>query len=124
MSLNGLTIYYFRWGYASNFIVGFAIFWIVYLFIKGYIPEWVPVPWCQNSSHRRCGAPLQIVSRWLIFIVFGAVLMSCGAGDLLMKLANVATGKFTGGAAHAAVAASAMFGTVSGAQFQMLFPQG
>ena len=32
-----------------------------------------------------------------------------------MKLANVATGKFTGGAAHAAVAASAMFGTVSGA---------
>ena len=118
----------------GNFIVGFAIFWIVYLFIKGYIPEWVPVlgsgaghdTFVQNFNFITqamwidtggiYGAPLQIVSRnVLIFIVFGAVLMSCGAGDLLMKLANVATGKFTGGAAHAAVAASAMFGTVSGA---------
>ena len=51
----------------------------------------------------------------LIFIVFGAVLMASGAGDLLMKIANIATGRFTGGAAHAAVASSALFGTLSGA---------
>ncbi len=32
-----------------------------------------------------------------------------------MKIANRATGRFTGGAAHAAVASSALFGTLSGA---------
>lgn len=32
-----------------------------------------------------------------------------------MKIANIATGRFTGGAAHAAVASSALFGTLSGA---------
>ena len=50
-----------------------------------------------------------------IFIVFGAVLMASGAGDLLMKIANRLTGAFTGGAAHAAVASSALLGTPSGA---------
>ena len=65
----------------GNFIVGFAIFWIVYLFIKGYIPEWVPVlgsgaghdTFVQNFNFITqamwidtggiYGAPLQIVSR-------------------------------------------------------------
>ena len=62
------------------------------------------------------GQPLQAVSgNVLIFTVFGAVLMASGAGDLLMKIANRATGRFTGGAAHAALASSALFGTLSGA---------
>ena len=41
--------------------------------------------------------------------------MASGAGDLLMKLANRLTGRFTGGAAHASVASSALFGMLSGA---------
>lgn len=49
------------------------------------------------------------------FIVFGAVLMALGAGDLLMKTVNRLTGRFTGGAAHATVASMALFGTLSGA---------
>ena len=118
----------------GNFIVGFALFWLVYLFVKGFIPEWVPVLG-GGASHDTVaqnftfitqafwvdtggifGAPLQVVSRnVLIFIVFGAVLLSAGAGGLLMKIANRLTGGLTGGAAHAAVASSAMFGTVSGA---------
>ena len=118
----------------GNFIVGFALFWLVYLFIKGLIPHWVPVLG-GGASHDTIaqnftfitqafwvdtggvfGAPLQVVSRnVLIFIVFGAVLLSAGAGGLLMKIANRLTGGLTGGAAHAAVASSAMFGTVSGA---------
>ena len=62
------------------------------------------------------GAPLQVVSRnVLIFIVFGAVMLSSGAGGLLMKIANRVAGGLAGGAAHAAVASSAMFGTISGA---------
>ena len=70
--------------------------------------------WAQTGG--MFGQPLQVVSgNVLIFIVFGAVLMASGAGDLLMKIANLLTGRFTGGAAHAAVASSALFGTLSGA---------
>ena len=120
--------------YFGNFIVGFAIFWIIYLFVKGILPEWLPVFGAGASNDTVYqnltfmtqafwvdtggvfGAPLQVVSRnVLVFIVFGAILMSCGAGGLLMKIANLLTGHLTGGAAHAAVASSAMFGTISGA---------
>jgi TRAP transporter 4TM/12TM fusion protein len=70
--------------------------------------------WAQTGG--MFGQPLQVVSgKVLIFIVFGAVLMASGAGGLLMKIANRLTGRFTGGAAHAAVASSALFGTLSGA---------
>jgi TRAP transporter 4TM/12TM fusion protein len=120
--------------YFGTFITGFTIFWIIYLFIKGLLPEALPV-FGSGASHNSFiqnytfitqafwvdtgglfGTPLQVVSRnVLIFIVFGAVLMACGAGGLLLKLANIATGRLIGGAAHAAVASSAMFGTVSGA---------
>ena len=66
-----------------------------------------------GKRHASFGQPIQVVSgNVLIFIVFGAVLMASGAGDLLMKIANRATGRFTGGAAHAAVASSALFGTL------------
>lgn len=118
----------------GNFIVWFTVFWITYLFLKGFIPEAVPIfgggasrdTFFQNfhfitqafwvDTGGVFGAPLQVVSRnVLIFIVFGAVMMSCGAGTLLMKIANRLTGGLTGGAAHAAVASSAMFGTISGA---------
>ena len=117
----------------GTFIVAFTLFWFVYLFIKGLIPSAVPV--FGGAAHDSpvqnfnfitqafwvdtggvFGAPLQVVSRnVLIFIVFGAVLLSSGAGGLLMKIANVLTGGLAGGAAHAAVASSAMFGTISGA---------
>jgi TRAP transporter 4TM/12TM fusion protein len=61
------------------------------------------------------GRPVEVVSRIvLIFIVFGAVLQQSGAGEILLKLALAATGRFSGGPAHAAVAASALFGSLSG----------
>ena len=70
--------------------------------------------WSQTGG--MFGQPLQVVSgNVLIFIVFGAVLMASGAGGILMKIANLLTGRFVGGAAHAAVASSALFGTLSGA---------
>ena len=70
--------------------------------------------WAQTGG--MFGQPLQVVSgNILIFIVFGAVLTASGAGELLLKLANRLTGRLTGGAAHAAVASSALFGTLSGA---------
>ena len=61
------------------------------------------------------GRPVEVVGRIvLIFIVFGAVLQQSGAGEILLRLALAATGRFPGGPAHAAVAASALFGSLSG----------
>lgn len=125
-------ILYLTWRQFGTFIVGFCLFWIIYFFIRGWLPAWTGIFagsdatfaqsmrsmvlnfWSQTGG--MFGQPLQVVSgNVLIFIAFGAVLMASGAGDLLMKIANRLTGRFTGGAAHAAVASSALFGTLSGA---------
>lgn len=50
-----------------------------------------------------------------IFVVFGAFLQKSGAGDWFIKIALAATGHLTGGPGKAAVIASALFGTISGA---------
>jgi len=123
---------YLTWRFYGGFIVGFCVFWIVYFFVRGYLPDWTGIFagsqstasqtmrsmvlnfWAQTGG--MFGQPIQVVSgNVLIFIVFGAVLMASGAGELLMKIANRLTGGLTGGAAHAAVASSALFGTLSGA---------
>lgn len=126
-----LTLY-LTYRFFGGFIVGFCLFWIVYFFIRGYLPDWTGIFAGSDSSFAQSmrsmvlnfwaqtggmfGQPIQVVSgNVLIFIVFGAVLMASGAGDLLMKIANRLTGGLTGGAAHAAVASSALFGTLSGA---------
>ena len=127
-----LLTLYLTWRHFGGFIVGFCLFWVAYFFMRGFLPDWTGIFagseatfgqnlrsmvlnfWSQTGG--MFGQPLQVVSgNVLIFIVFGAVLMASGAGDLLLKLANRLTGRFTGGAAHAAVASSALFGTLSGA---------
>ena len=126
-----LTLY-LTWRLFGAFIVGFCLLWIVYFFVRGTLPDWTGLLtgsqstpaqglrsmllnfWAQTGG--MFGGPIQTVaSNVLIFIVFGAVLMASGAGELLMKIANRLTGGMTGGAAHAAVASSALFGTLSGA---------
>ncbi len=123
---------YLTWRMFGGFIVAFCLFWVIYFFVKGYLPGWTGILagsestfgqnlrqmilqfWAQTGG--MFGQPIQVVTgNVLIFIVFGAVLMSSGAGDLLMKIANRLTGGMTGGAAHASVASSALFGTLSGA---------
>ncbi|WP_424970526.1 TRAP transporter permease [Dinoroseobacter sp. S76] len=123
---------YLTWRMFGGFIAGFCLFWVIYLFVRGDLPSWTGILlgsdatfeqnlramvqnfWAQTGG--MFGQPIQVVAgNVLIFIVFGAVLMGSGAGDLLMKLANRLTGRFTGGAAHASVASSALFGTLSGA---------
>lgn len=123
---------YLTWRMFGHFIVWFSLFWIIYFFVRGYLPEWMGIFAGSDSTFAQSvramvlnfwsqtggmfGQPLQVVSgNILIFIVFGAVLMASGAGTLLMKIANILTGRLTGGAAHAAVAGSALFGTLSGA---------
>jgi len=123
---------YLTWRFFGGVIVGFCLFWLIYFFVRGLLPDWTGIFagsestfaqsmrsmvlnfWAQTGG--MFGQPIQVVTgNVLIFIVFGAVLMASGAGSLLMKIANRVTGGLTGGAAHAAVASSALFGTLSGA---------
>ena len=127
-----LVTLYLTWRMYGGFIAGFCLFWVLYLFLRGDLPGWFGIlvgsdaPFDQNframvqnfwsQTGGMFGQPIQVVSgNVLIFIVFGAVLMASGAGDLLMKISNRLTGGFIGGAAHASVASSALFGTLSGA---------
>ena len=130
-AITAITLY-LTYRLFGGFIVGFCVFWIIYFFIRGHIPEWGGIFAGSESSFAQSmrsmvlnfwsqtggmfGQPVQVVSgNVLIFIVFGAVLTASGAGGLLMKIANRLTGGLTGGSAHAAVASSALFGTLSGA---------
>jgi TRAP-type uncharacterized transport system fused permease subunit len=46
------------------------------------------------------GRPVEVIGRIvLIFVVFGAVLQQSGAGEVLLKIALAATGRFSGGPA-------------------------
>lgn len=61
------------------------------------------------------GLPISVVIELLfIYIVFGLVLEATGAGPALIKMAVRATGRVPGGSAHAAILASALFGSMSG----------
>ncbi|MDP6427836.1 MAG: TRAP transporter fused permease subunit [Rhodospirillales bacterium] len=55
-----------------------------------------------------------VISLIFIFIIFGAVLEATGAGAVLLRIAVSVTGGLRGGPAHAAIAASGLFGTISG----------
>ena len=81
----------------------------------------------QGSSHDRMAAYLWLTSEGtfgtiaaimsqfiFIFILFAGLLDSTGAGQVFIRLAFALTGRFRGGPAQAAVAASSMFGMVSG----------
>jgi len=50
----------------------------------------------------------------IVYIVFGSIITKSGAGDALIKIAMAMAGGTRGGAAHGAVGASAMFGSISG----------
>ncbi len=96
---------------------GMAVYVVAPASVGGGAEDWVRV--AENlwfSTDGVFGRPVEVVSRIvLIFIVFGAILQTSGAGEILLKFAFAATGRFAGGPAHAAIVGSAMFGTLSGA---------
>lgn len=55
-----------------------------------------------------------VLSTVLPFIILGAILEGCGAGQSMIRISFSLMRKFRGGPAYAAIAASALFGTVSG----------
>ena len=61
------------------------------------------------------GTPLQIMVRYVIlFLVFGSLLQASGAATFLVQLAQVVSGRYTGGLGKVAVMASALVGSISG----------
>ena len=49
-----------------------------------------------------------------VYVIFGALLMATGAGEVFVQIAQVIAGRGHGGPAKVAVVTSALFGTVSG----------
>ena len=61
------------------------------------------------------GVPLGVSASFVfLFVLFGALLDRAGAGEYFIKLAYALLGRFDGGPAKAAVAASGLFGMISG----------
>lgn len=61
------------------------------------------------------GTPVQISAKFIfLFLFFGVILANTKIGDFFNNIAFALTGRFTGGPAKAAVAASALQGMVSG----------
>src|SRR5699024_5623527 len=77
------------------------------------IDRLAPNLWFQESGV--FGTPIQISAKFIfLFLFFGVVLVHTKIGRFFNDLAFALTGRFTGGTAKAAVAASAMQGMVSG----------
>ncbi len=71
------------------------------------------VLWFQESGV--FGTPIQISAKFIyLFLFFGVILVHTNIGKFFNDLAFALTGRFTGGTAKAAVAASALQGMVSG----------
>lgn len=69
--------------------------------------------WFQESGV--FGTPIQISSKYIyLFLFFGVILIHTNIGKIFNDMAFALTGKYTGGTAKAAVAASGMQGMVSG----------
>ncbi|MCC6006335.1 MAG: TRAP transporter fused permease subunit [Rhodobacteraceae bacterium] len=80
----------------------------------GYSPQAVAqTVWYSLSGVFGVAASV-MVTLVFVYIVFGAVLEGTGAGAQMLRVATRATGGLAGGPAHAAVGASALFGTISG----------
>ncbi|MBF0455264.1 MAG: TRAP transporter permease [Magnetococcales bacterium] len=61
------------------------------------------------------GVPLRVSASFVfLFVLFGALLDRAGAGHYFIQLAYAALGKYRGGPAKAAIAASGMTGMISG----------
>ncbi|MCG6115834.1 MAG: TRAP transporter fused permease subunit [Mesorhizobium sp.] len=71
------------------------------------------------------GVPLGVMANYVfLYILFGAMLSTCGAGNFFNNLAFSAFGHHAGGPAKAAVASSAIQGTISGSAISNVLVSG
>lgn len=109
------------WGWPLTIV---ALSFLAYLIFGDHLPAAIghrPMSWDGISTSLWYGykgvfsTTLSIVLNVIIiYIFFGTLLESTGAGAVLLKLAFAVTGGSRGGPAHAAIVASSLFGTMSG----------
>ncbi|MCF8095870.1 MAG: TRAP transporter fused permease subunit [Desulfobacteraceae bacterium] len=106
-------------------MVGIAGFFMVYAPLAGYFPgilegKFMPVDQLLNyiylDSNALLGIPLTVAATIILaFILLGHALSVTGGAQFFMDLAMAIMGRFRGGPAKMSVAASSLFGTISGA---------
>ncbi|MBU0777795.1 TRAP transporter fused permease subunit [Patescibacteria group bacterium] len=71
------------------------------------------------------GIPTKVVAEILVgFLIFAGVLIATGAGEFFLNIANAIFGRFRGGPAKVAVAASGFFGSLSGSVYSNIIATG
>ncbi|MGB7298486.1 MAG: TRAP transporter fused permease subunit [Burkholderiaceae bacterium] len=109
----------FGWGLA-----GFAGLTLIYCLYGQYMPSWLGHAGFSLDQAMQgiwfgfqgvFGMPVAILLEVLfIYIVFGVILEATGAGMSMIRMSLWVVGRIPGGAAHAAIVASSLFGAVSG----------
>lgn len=97
---------------------------LLYLAIAPYLPGVWGIPWRPYTDYvaELYATPNGVygimtdMSATILagFMIFGGLLLYTGAGEYFIRLANILTGRFSGGPAKVAVVASMLFGTLSG----------
>ena len=105
-------------------LVALAVAFFVYAYFGDYFPDpfWHHgfslnriVELCYVTPEGIWNAPLRIAASYIfLFVLFGALLVSSGAGTFFTDFARGLTGRTTGGPAKTAVVASALMGMLSG----------
>lgn len=118
-------------GPALSFI---AILFTAYAFLGPHLPDFLAykgvslTKYMSNvtlSTEGIYGIPLGVSSAIVyLFVLLGAILNQAGAGDFFTKLALSLLGRYKGGAAKAAVVASAATGLVSGSSIANIVTTG
>lgn len=101
-----------------------ALTGICYALLGPYMPSFLAhrgvdydylVYYLYQTTEGIFGVPIGTTAKFIyIFVLFGTLLFSSGAGKLLIDLANGLAGRMRGGPAKVSVMASAFFGSVSG----------
>jgi TRAP transporter 4TM/12TM fusion protein len=101
-----------------------ALFFLIYVLFAEYAPDAISAPNTRPAVLIRnlffnvdgiFGVPVGAMTDYvIIFIFFGQMLATAGAGEFFTRLAMALTGRQVGGPAKASVLSSSMMGTISG----------
>ena len=119
-----LTVLYISSRTVGWALTGLSLVFIVYAFFGPYMPSMIAhkgydlnqivsyLAWTTESIFGTCiGASVSFVA---LYIIFGELLNSFGAGQFFIDIAYALTGRMKGGPAEAAVVSSALMGSING----------
>lgn len=106
-SLGIMALAFVAFGFAGPWLPGVLEHWGMYL------GDFMQIAWYSFDGvfGRTTGLVADTV---LVFLIFGALLERTGAGESLIHISTALTARIRGGAAHAAIVASGVFGMMSG----------